>query len=127
MPWKIHRPTCSKRALKALAAMIAAAILPIYPAPAQQFLDPGTGALAGYAGPGIRSGDYLMHGWVSSGVAYDSKLYDSHTNPIQDWIFFVTPTGDITHFSGRNTEELIASATSAWYASNGADNYTDIF
>src|SRR5262245_19302725 len=40
---------------------------------------------------GIRSGDLLFHGYVTTGTAYDSNIFSTHDNATSDRILFVRP------------------------------------
>jgi hypothetical protein len=109
------------------AAALILAGLPLSSADAQEFLNPGLAALPGYEAPGIKSGDYLLKGWLSSGVAYDSNILESSSHPIRDYIFFVAPAVDLVHDSGKNIQEVLVSGVSTVYAVSGNDDYSDLF
>jgi len=74
------------------------------------YLNPGFGSLPGYEAPGVKSGDFLVRQAVSTGVAYDSNIFQSHANPLASAIFFVSPGVDIVKDSGRSVQEVTASA-----------------
>jgi hypothetical protein len=93
---------------------------------AQDFLGPGP-ILPGYEAPGIKIDDFFMKQAVSIGIAYDSNILQSHSNAIQDYIFFVSPTVDITHDGGSHIEELLVSATTTRYFKSETDDYTDVY
>lgn len=95
-------------------------------AAAQEFLGP-TSPLTGYEAPGIQQGDFLIKQSLSFGLAYDSNILQSHSHGIQDFIFFVSPTVDITRDGGQHTEELLVSATNATYFKSENDDYTDVY
>lgn len=93
---------------------------------AQEFLGP-TPALPEYAAPGIAQDDFLIKQAVSFGLAYDSNILQSHSHGIQDFIFFVSPSVDITHNGVDHIDELLVSATNATYFKSETDDYTDVY
>jgi len=91
------------------------------------YLNPGFGSLPGYEAPGVKSGDFLVRQAVSTGVAYDSNIFQSHTSPLASAIFFVSPGVDIVKDSGRSVQEVTASAVGANYFASAPDNFTNVF
>lgn len=87
----------------------------------------GANSLPGYQGDGIKSGDYLVKFNMSSGVGYDSNILESHYNPLQTYLFFVSPTLDVIKDSGRSQQELFVSGTATAFNESSPDNYQDVY
>lgn len=115
-----------------MVAAIAATVAGL-PAAAQEFVgNGGTGAaevrpLPGFEAPGIKHGEFTLRSTVSTGVAYDSNILRTQTPVSSDYIYFVTPSFNLTRDGNKHIEELFASVTSAKYAKSGADDFTNAY
>jgi hypothetical protein len=87
----------------------------------------GVAALPGSAAPGVLEDNILVKTAVSTGVAYDSNIFETKAHPVHDYIFFVSPSVDIVHDSSHSVQELFVSGTIAEYANSTADDYQDVY
>jgi hypothetical protein len=99
----------------------------LFPAAAQEYLNPVTAPIPGYQAPGMTSGEFIVKQALSFGVAYDSNVLESHSHNLQDVVFFVTPFIDIIHDGGKNIQEVIATVTATRYVTDTADNYQNFY
>lgn len=117
----------AKHATRVLASAFVFASAFCCNASAQAFLNPIRDPIPGFAPPGVYIDNFLVNSAVSIGLAYDSNIYESHSHPVQDYIFFVSALEDLVHQSGRSTQELVVSATNATYFKSENDDYTDVY
>lgn len=101
-------------------------------ASAQEFIaNGGVGgfpqALPGFEAPGVASGEFLLRSGVASGFAYDSNILRTQSNIRSDYIFFATPSFDLTRDGGKHVEQIIGSVTTAKYANSDTDDFTNAY
>ncbi len=91
------------------------------------YSNPGSRALPGYDAPGTKDGDLLITSSISTGVIFDSNIFELPSKPVKDYIFFTSPTIDVVRNGVSSQQELHFSSTIAAYDTNTADNYQDFF
>jgi len=79
-----------------------------------------------YDAPGVRSGSFLFKPSVTGEGKFDSNIYASDGNEVDDFIAIIKPSLKIDSDWNNNSFSLFADAAIAKYADNGSEDYEDI-